>query len=149
MSNVLIVEDDLTIADMLQSSLERNGYTVIDVVHTVRAAIDSVDLHVPDFAVIDILLANGEMGTDVAAHMRGQNPGIGIIFSTGNDEWPLDKSLGDAVLIKPYRMADVACGLRIIAEIAAFGHSDIALPRNFRLLTDRLPVSGTSTSSDS
>ena len=135
MSDVLIAEDDLTIADMLQDILEQAGYTVSAVARTVDEAIRAADRHLPDFAVIDLHLANGGVGTDLAAHLR-RRAKVGIIFSTGTDNQFFPPDLADAVMLKPYRLSDVVHGLRIISDIAVFGRSDVKWPGSFRLRAD-------------
>jgi DNA-binding response OmpR family regulator len=134
MTSVLIVEDDLSIADLLQEALEADGYDVCAVARTVEAAIEAargVDL---DFAVIDIHLADGGLGTEVGAHLR-QTTRAGIIFSTGNDNIAnLTTHEGDAVMTKPYRLRDMGRSLKIIDEIAHSGKTGLAFPRSFRLL---------------
>ena len=134
MLSVLIVEDDLSIADLLQEALEDLGYNVTGVARTLHEATLSVDRQKPDVAIIDIRLANGDLGTDVAAYLR-ETTTARIMFSTGNsNNSRLMASCGDAVMTKPYLMADVARGLHIIDELARSGHTDIVFPRNFRLL---------------
>jgi DNA-binding response OmpR family regulator len=135
MSDVLIAEDDLTIADMLQDILEQAGYTVTAVARTVDEAMRAADRHMPDFAVIDLHLANGGMGSDIAAYLRRQAK-VGIIFSTGADHQVFAPDLADAVMLKPYRLSDVVHGLHIISDIAARGRSDVKWPVSFRLLAD-------------
>jgi len=135
MSNVLVVEDDLLIADLLQAALECEGYRVSGVARTVDEAKESAGLHPPDFAIIDIRLANGGLGTEVGVHLR-KSTNVGIMYSTGNNtDIGLSKLEGDAVMTKPYRMRDVARGLEIIKQLAQSGRTRLTLPRNFRLLS--------------
>lgn len=134
MPNVLVVEDDYSIADMLQEALEKNGYRVSSIARTVEEALISAKLDVPDFAVIDIRLANGGHGAEVGVRLRATTS-AGILFSTGNtNNGALTKSDGDAVVIKPYKLNDVALGLTIIDQVRKFGRTDLPLPHNFRLL---------------
>jgi DNA-binding response OmpR family regulator len=134
MTSVLIVEDDLSIADLLQTGLEAEGYRVCGIARTINEAKESAQQDAPDFAIIDVHLANGDLGTEVAANLRCTT-NAGIMFSTGNNgDIALMKTLGEAVMTKPYRMRDAARGLKIIGEIAQSGQTDLAFPRNFRLL---------------
>ena len=134
MVHVLIVEDDLSIADLLEELLKADGFSVCGIVRSVQEAKDSVALRKPDFAVVDIRLAHGDLGTEVAANLR-QTTDAGIIFSTGNsNDMVLMRSLGDAVMTKPYRLSDVGRGLKIIDEITRFGCTKLVFPRNFQLL---------------
>jgi DNA-binding response OmpR family regulator len=134
MLDVLIVEDDFSIADLLQRALEAEGYRVTGIACTVEEAIAAAEEHEPHFAVIDVHLAHGGLGIDVGARLR-KTTTIGIMFSTGNDNKTLTTRDGDAVMTKPYRMSDVGRGLKIIGELARFGQTQLTHPRNFRLLS--------------
>jgi DNA-binding response OmpR family regulator len=136
MPHVLIVEDNLMIADVLQQSLEKSGYSVSGIARTVDEALRSAERDPPDFAVIDLGLADGDFGGDVASELR-KTSSLGIIFSTGSEDVVCTSLCGDALMVKPYRLSDVAVGLRIIQEMADLGETKQALPRNFRLLAHR------------
>ncbi len=131
--NVLIVEDDLMIADLLCEAIETDGYHVTGVARNLEEAIIACERNHADFAVIDIHLADRSLGTEVAERLRSIAP-IQVIFSTGNDDETLTTEQGDAVMVKPYRMRDVGGALRIITEMREFGRTEIVFPRNFRLL---------------
>jgi DNA-binding response OmpR family regulator len=133
MRSVLIVEDDLLLADIHQDALTTASYTVSGIAQTVEEAILSVECQPPHFAIIDVNLANGDAGADVGMHLRATAK-IGIIFSTGHNDPEVNHLMGDAVLTKPYRLEDMARGLEIIGELAEFGQTDLAFPPNFRLL---------------
>lgn len=134
MLSVLIVEDDLLIADLLQEALEADEYQVVGTAGTVQEAVRLAEQHCPDIAVIDIRLAKGDLGTSVTAHLRNTT-NTKILFSTGNSDnlMPLEAH-GDAVMTKPYRLRDVGRALKIIDQLARCGHTDLTFPRNFRLL---------------
>jgi two-component system response regulator HydG len=134
MKSVLIVEDDLTISVLLQEGLEAEGYYVSGVARSVLEAKASAERYEPDFAVIDLRLAHGDLGTAVAADLR-QFTKTAIIFSTGNDnDIHLIQSLGEAVMTKPYRIRDIGRGLKIIQDMALRGATELSFPRNFKLL---------------
>jgi DNA-binding response OmpR family regulator len=135
MPNVLIVEDDLSIADLLQQALELEGYRVAGIARTVDEAIKLAGQQQTHFAVIDVHLANGGLGTDVGAHLR-RTTTVGVLFSTGYDYVSdLTETEGAAVMKKPYRLRDVGRALKIIDELARFGQTQRAFPRSFQLLT--------------
>ncbi len=133
MPHVLIVEDDLSIAFLLQEQLEADGYSVTGVARSLAEAVTSAKEHQPDFAVIDLHLAGGDLGTDVALRLR-EITSVGIIFSTGNNDQDLTAFDGDAVMSKPYRMSDVGRGLKIIDEMSHTGHTELSYPRNFHFI---------------
>jgi DNA-binding response OmpR family regulator len=135
MISVLIVEDDLLIADLLQDGLQADGYFVCGIARTVAEARDSAQQHEPDFAIVDIRLANGDLGTDVAANLR-RTTHAGIMFSTGNaSDTSLLETLGDALMTKPYQPCDAGRGLKIIDEMARLGQTQLSFPRSFRLFS--------------
>jgi DNA-binding response OmpR family regulator len=102
---------------------------------TIAEAKESAELHPPDFAIIDIRLANGDCGTEFGAYLRSTTPSLGIVYSTGNSsDWELTRLDGDAVMTKPYPLRDIARGLEIITELRRLGRTHLRLPRNFRLL---------------
>jgi two-component system, NtrC family, response regulator HydG len=135
MTTVLIVEDDPWIAELMQEELEVAGFSVSGIARTLGEAEDSARKQEPDFAIVDLGLADGDFGTDVAASLR-RTTKAGIIFSTGdvNDLSLTTRRLGDAVMMKPYRLSDIGRGLNIIDEIARLGHTELSFPRNFHLL---------------
>ena len=64
---VLIVDDDFMVADCLEEILIDAGYEVCGVAGTVEDAVALGNQHRPDLAVIDLRLADGRHGTEVAA----------------------------------------------------------------------------------
>lgn len=133
MNTVIIVEDDLSIADLLQMGLEKDGYVVTGIARTLKEAVALAEQQKPAFAVIDIRLANGDLGTAVGAHLRATTDAK-ILFSTGNGNfYDAMETCGDALMQKPYSLNDVGAGLQIIEDMALTGCSKIPFPRGFRL----------------
>ena len=62
MLSVLIAEDELFIADLLEEALIMNGYAVCGIARTVGEAVALVQRHHPDLGVFDIRLAQGGRG---------------------------------------------------------------------------------------
>ena len=102
MLKVMIAEDDLLMADLLEEVLVENGYDVCGIARTVAKAVELADRHKPDLAVLDIRLAEGGLGMDIAARVNRQ--GMGILYATGNSgRMGLTRANGEALLSKPYR----------------------------------------------
>lgn len=133
MTNVLIVEDDISIAFLLEDELESRGYRVTGIARNGQEAVESFIDFQPDVAVVDVHLADGELGTDVVPRLRAIAP-VGVIFSTGNADRGFVDFVGDAILCKPYRMGDIGRAIEILQQIKKFGRSDLAFPRNFRVI---------------
>jgi len=131
---VLIVEDDLMMADFMEELLVDHGYEVSGIARTVEAAVALAQHSKPDLVILDMRLADGGLGTEVAAQLLP--PGRpGILYATGNmSQVALTSADGDACLAKPYRSADLLRGLEIVAGIVTTGKAQPPFPRGFQLL---------------
>lgn len=134
MVKVLIAEDDLLMADMLSDILEDAGYEVCGIARTVEQGVALAERHKPDLALLDLRLAAGGLGTEIAARLD-RSGRLGILYATGNaGQIKLTKEDGDAALGKPYRPADVLRALQIVLEIATTGKASGQFPIGFLLL---------------
>jgi DNA-binding response OmpR family regulator len=147
MHKVLIAEDDLMIADMIEAILLGHGYEVCGIARTVSEAVTLGLAHKPDLAVIDLRLADGGLGTDIAAQL-GAIGRLGILYATGNmAQVILTAADGHACIAKPYSSADLLRAMEIVIEIMANGRAAPPFPRGFQVLhpstdPDRAPPSG-------
>jgi DNA-binding response OmpR family regulator len=132
---VLIAEDDLMIAGMVEEVLVGHGYVVCGIARTVAEAVALGRLHKPELAVIDLRLADGGFGADIAAQLDA--PGnLGVLYASGNLlHAMLTAADGDGSLVKPYGPADLLRSLEIVAEIVATGTASPPFPRGFQVLT--------------
>lgn len=134
MAKVIIAEDDLLIADLLEDVLARAGFEVCGMAATVTEAIDLCNQCRPDLAVIDMRLADGGRGTEVVAGL-GARHNLGVLYATGNaGHTGLTASDGDAYITKPYQAADIVRALHLVEEIVKTGTTTQRFPRNFELL---------------
>jgi CheY-like chemotaxis protein len=131
---VLIAEDDLMIADFLEEVLVDGGFDVCGIARTVTQGLALAQLHQPDIAILDLRLAFGGFGTEIAAGLD-RKAGLGILYATGNaHQFVLTKNDGDACLDKPFRPDDVIRGLQLVDEITATGKASGPFPSGFRVL---------------
>ena len=132
--NVLIVEDDVPIAELLREALEMSGHHVCEIARTMDEAMEEAERHRPEYAIVDLHLADGSLGTDLATRLR-ETQTVRVLFSTGNDdESRFAMHEGDAVMTKPYSMRDAIRGLKIVDQIALYGSTELKFPPNFRLV---------------
>jgi DNA-binding response OmpR family regulator len=132
MLKVLIVEDDLMLADFAEEILVEHGYEVSGIARTVDEAVALARHSHPDLVMLDLRLADGGLGTEVAAQLPPLGR-PGILYVTGNMS-QVALTPGDACLAKPYRAVDLVRGLEIVAEIVATGKAQPPFPRGFELL---------------
>jgi DNA-binding response OmpR family regulator len=126
---VLIAEDDLMIADLLEVALIRGGYEVCGIARMVSQAVQIAQTENPDLAVIDLHLAEGGMGTEIAALLDRRGT-LGILYATGNaGDVELTSSDGHAYISKPYRPSDIVRALKVVEEIVKFGTASQPFPR--------------------
>lgn len=134
MSKILIAEDDLMIADMVEDTLTGSGYEVCGIARTVGEAVALGRLHRPDCAIIDLRLADGGFGTEIAAQL-GKLGRLGILYATGNvSHVMLTAADGDACIAKPYRPKDLLRALAIVAGMVAGSSPAPPFPHGFQVL---------------
>jgi two-component system, response regulator PdtaR len=134
---VLVVEDDVMLADCLTDALLDRGHTVCGVASTVGEAVALARLHRPDAAILDMQLSRAERGSDIADQLEvsGDLGQTAILYVTGEGERVhREARIGHACLNKPYTLATLDTALLIVREIARDGISPRPLPRGLRLL---------------
>jgi len=132
---VLIAEDQLLIADLLEEGLSACGYEVCGIARTVDEGVALGELHKPDLAVLDVRLAKGGRGTEIAQRLHSKGK-FGVLYATGDDvrNSTLTMVDGEASIVKPYRLDEVVRALEIVREIATGGTPAPPFPSGFRLL---------------
>ncbi len=108
MNKILLVEDDLSLIDGLQYSLEKNDFDP-DIARTVRQALDMIEEKKYDLLILDLMLPDGT-GFDICKKVR-QTSDIPIIFLTVSDEevnivMGLDIG-GDDYITKPFKLNEL------------------------------------------
>lgn len=139
MLKVLIAEDNVILADILEDFLNGQDFEVCGLARTADEAVSLANLHHPDVAVLDFRLADGARGSDVRTRLQ-DNDQMGILFVSGD---PLKKILttadGEAYIQKPYGMNDLARALRIVHNLKLTGHvSSAPFPKGFNLLRENI-----------
>ena len=134
MPKVIIAEDDLYMADMLEEILVDNNYEVCGIGRTVDEAVALGERHKPDLAILDIRLADGGLGTEIPGRWpKRDRPGI--LYATAYvGQTQLNKSDGEASLAKPYRPEDVIRALEIVQELVITGKASRPFPHGLALL---------------
>lgn len=115
--NVLIVEDEILLAMDIEAIVEDSGHSVLAEAASlkdVEALPDDID---PQLAFVDIHLANGSNGLDVAKVIQKRWPDALIIFVTANvAKIPDDFSGAHGVIAKPFSHAGIKHALRYLAD---------------------------------
>src|SRR5690606_13688920 len=113
---VIIVEDELLIAEQLEDVLTANDCCVIGISQTIEKASNLLQHHSPDFVFLDIQLKNNESGIDFGNILNQQ--GIPFIYITANTEV---ETLKEAIktnpisyISKPFKSNDVIAALELL-----------------------------------
>lgn len=120
-TRVMVVEDDVLIAEDIRISLEDMGYHVCAAVSSGEEAMEQVAKQTPDVILMDIILRGGMDGVEAAAGI-GRQYHIPVVFLTSfADEETLDRARAVGpfgYLVKPFEDRE----LRATLEMALFKH---------------------------
>lgn len=129
MKKILVVDDDLILRKVLQSSLEQRGYQVITV-GSGREALVQFNQDVPDIIVSDVSMPEMN-GFEFCRQLRSQPSGklIPFIFLSAKDE--LDDRIqghtigADSYLTKPFEMKELLANIEALIERSRRVHAEI------------------------
>ncbi len=129
---VLIVEDEALLAMELESLVEDAGHSVVGWAMSSDEAKTLVDTSDADIAFVDIHLADGPTGVDIAEHIRRSGPVV--VFMTANPKRIPENFAGAVgVISKPYTMNGLISALRYLQEGVRRPPPVSALPAGFTL----------------
>ena len=109
---ILVVEDEMMIAMMLEDMLSEMGHEVVGVAPNLKIALVLAAQEQFDVAILDINLA-GERSFPVARLLRER--GLPFLFATGYGTLGLDASFREAVTLKkPFQMEELALAIEAV-----------------------------------
>jgi two-component system NtrC family sensor kinase len=118
---VLIVEDEMIVAQDIRHAVEACGHDVVDVVHSGENAIESATKSHPDLVLMDIMLEKGMDGLEAAEKIHSSLD-IPIVFLTAyaNDQTLQSAKISEpfGYLIKPF----IERELKATLEMAFYKH---------------------------
>jgi signal transduction histidine kinase len=122
---ILVVDDDVMIAEVTAALLEDLDHTVI----VVNSAADALECLRDRGDTIDLLLTDhampGMTGIELAAKAREDRPELPIILASGYAEIPSGEGLGLFRLAKPYRREELLAGVAsVMAQYRRQGSVD-------------------------
>lgn len=115
---ILIVEDEVQLADALTEILKRNKYTV-DTAYNGIDGLDNALTAVYDCIILDIMLP-GMSGLDILSHLRREKIGTPVLLLTARSEIDdkingLDRGADD-YLTKPFVTGELLARLRALTR---------------------------------
>ena len=113
---ILIVEDNVIIADDMQSMLEEIGYEIVSSVMAYEQAVKVLAESDVDLVLIDIVLASDKTGIDLGKHIR-EKYNIPFVFITSNSDRSTVESAKlvkpNGYLVKPFEQQDLYTAIEI------------------------------------
>lgn len=122
---ILIVEDNVIIADDMQSMLEEIGYEIVDNVIVYEQAVEVLKTKEVDLVLIDIILASDKTGIDLGKHIRDKY-NIPFIFVTSNSDRATVENAKtvkpNGYLVKPFEQQDLYTSIEI--ALSGFNYNE-------------------------
>ena len=125
MQQILLVEDDLTIALGLSYSLEQEGYAVT-VCHDAACAQREIQICRFDLVLLDVSLPDGN-GHDICRAVKADSDTPVIFLTVYNEETDVVKGLdmgADDYVAKPFRLKELLSRVRTVLRRAGGGQND-------------------------
>lgn len=114
-AKILVVENEVIVAQDIRRKLERRRYTVTELAVTGEGALESVERAEPDLVLMDIRLSGVMTGIEAADGIRKRH-GIPVLFLTAySDERILSEALATSpygYLLKPFSEEELHTGIQ-------------------------------------
>lgn len=112
---ILIIEDEILIADYLKEILEEEHFTEVEMANNSIEAIKKMQSYAPDIILMDINIHGINSGIDLA---KSKNPQASVIYITGQSDLSLMnqafETAPEAYLTKPIKKNDLIAAIRLI-----------------------------------
>ncbi|WP_088324074.1 LytR/AlgR family response regulator transcription factor [Polaribacter tangerinus] len=126
--NVLVVEDNLIIAEDIKICLENNNYNVVALVDNAEHALLEIKNNTVDIVIIDIVIKGVLNGIDLA-EIISVNYQIPFLFLTSNsDKKTIEKAIKvapKAYITKPFTEADLFSSLALAFRVEKSQKSEL------------------------
>lgn len=113
---ILIVEDEMIIADNICDTLEELGYDALEPAINYTEAINTIEEQMPDLAILDIQLSGIKTGIDVAETIS-ENYNFPYIFLTSNSDVATvneaKRVSPSAFLVKPFTKEELYSSIEV------------------------------------
>ena len=138
---ILIVEDDIVIANDLTAIVQNEGYQVIKTAYNYNQAIKAIDFYEIDLIILDINLTDSHSGTDVANYIikHKKIPFIYLTsYSTKDILEEAKKTKPAGYIVKPFDEKTLITTIEIAVFNFYQNHKDISLTPTLQKLNDVL-----------
>ena len=110
---ILIIEDDYLISSMIEEVLRDCGHEVVGIAASVAEARTIAASTVPDVALTDVFLRDGQSSSAVSQELA--DAGVFIVFATGNPgELTADRQWAIGCIHKPFGRQTLVAALDLL-----------------------------------
>ena len=113
---ILVIEDELLIAEDIRMHLEKLSYDVIGIASSFNEVKEIIDSATPDIALVDIMISGNKDGIETASYLK-EHLKIPIIFLTSHADKPTIERAKqvnpDGYLVKPFNSNDLFTSIEI------------------------------------
>lgn len=123
MSKIIVVEDDISVSELIQTVLEEDGYTVVTALSAEKAK-EVITAENPDIAMIDMILP-GQGGMELILELHSAWPNLAIILTSGKID--MNKSTFKvlahqfgvvSILPKPFTIEELLSTVREVSGVS-------------------------------
>lgn len=143
---LLVIEDELSLLELMVSSLKKEGH-IVENAYDLRSALDKVSGYDYDCILLDINLPDGS-GLSVLDHLKKMSSKANVIIISARDSIE-DKVCGlelgaDDYLAKPFHMAELSARIRSVVRRSRNSGDMVWTAGNVSLedVTNRLMIGG-------
>lgn len=115
-TKILVVEDEIIIADNICDTLKDLGYHVLEPAINFTEAIETIENNMPDIAILDVQLSGKKTGIDLAKFIL-ENYKLPFIFLTSNSDIvtlnEAKKVTPSAYLVKPFSKRELYTSIEV------------------------------------
>jgi DNA-binding NtrC family response regulator len=117
---ILVVEDELVVANDIRLTLERAGYTVVGIARSFHSAMETINNVQPDLVLLDIFLKGDLTGIDLATELNKKDiPFVYLSANCNSSVLEMAKvTQPSGFIVKPFREKD----LLVTLDIARYRH---------------------------
>jgi DNA-binding LytR/AlgR family response regulator len=119
---ILIVEDELIIAEDLKIQLVKIGYQVVGIAASYAEAIKIIESEKPDLVIADIIIKGPKSGIDLGLYLHNETNIPFIYLSSHSDKTTIEKAKSthpNAYLLKPFRTESLFASIEIAISNAS------------------------------
>lgn len=144
---ILVVEDELIIAEQIALLLVKDGYPRPDIAASYSEAIQMLEVSTPDVVITDISLGEEKTGIDIGQLLNDKYK-IPFIYITSLHSAEVVKKASqtrpNSYLVKPFKKEDLGVAIELAyaskERIENFGNSNVFLVVKDSYATVRIPV---------